>query len=643
MPLWRALTRPARWAALVAGALPVLAFPAPDLGFLAWCGLVPGLLIMRAAPTVREAAVRGWWFGTGYMMAAHYWLAPNIGPGLLLAGIAFGLLWTGVAVSTRLLLAAPVTAGRALAALAVVPSYWLLIEWIRSWQGFAGPWALLGASQWQYPPVLALAAVGGVWLVSFAVVAANTGLVILITAGPPLLRLLGAAGTAVAVAAGPVAYALTPPVPAQRELTVALVQPGIDHDPAVRAHASERLSRGLAARHPDLIVWGESSIGFDLHRYPRLLASIEALSAADRAPILVNQDSLVRGGKSKSAILVGPHRVQGTYTKSRLVPFGEYIPFRGQLGWLTRISRAAAVNMIPGSGARVLTVTAPGMRPLRIGVLICFESAFPDMSRVDARRGAQLIVYQTSDSTFQQSWAPAQHAAMGALRAAETGRPVVQAALSGNSVAFDARGRLLGSLTTSQHGVLVVRLSLPPATAFTPFDRAGEVVPWLAIIIAVIAAATAVIPRGRSGRPIAIPLGDNHRRAPSVSIMKRSPGEGPAPPAPDEGGDEASSRRAQRLPAAMLPPITAPAGEILGQQRRTISAGQRPRAAAAPRLSLRPAGQADDDGGGSERRPARSRLPELGCFHPEFPPATRRAGSVVGSGDSRGAARHHPG
>jgi apolipoprotein N-acyltransferase len=553
MSVWRALTRPARWAAIAAGALPVLAFPAPDLGFLAWGALVPGLLLMRAAPSWREAAVCGWWFGTGYMLATHYWLAPNIGPGLLLAALALGFLWIGVGVSTRALLGGRVSAGRALAALPVVPSYWLIIEWIRSWQALGGPWALLGASQWRYPPVLALAAVGGVWLITFAIVAANVGLVILAAARPLPLRLLGAAAAAVAVAAGPAAYALTPPVLPQRYFTVALVQPGLDRNPAVRAAASRRLSEGLAARRPDLIVWGESSIGFDLRRSPLVLHRIERLSAADRAEILVNQDSLVPGGKSKTALLVSPRGIRGSYVKSRLVPFGEYIPLRGELGWLTRISRAAPVNMIPGPGARVLTVTGPRLRPVRIGVLICFESAFPDMSRADARFGAQLLVYQTSDATFQQSWAPAQHASLGALRAAETGRPAVQAALTGDSVAFDARGRLLGSLTTSQRGVLLVRVGLPPASALTPFDRAGEVVPWLAIIIAIVAAAMAVLPSRRMDRPGEIPLGGNHRRFPSVFIMKRSPGEGPAPPAPHQGGDEASSRRAQRLPARLLP------------------------------------------------------------------------------------------
>ena len=209
MAVWRALTKPARYAALVAGALPVLAFPAPNLEFLAWFALVPGLLLMRASPSAREAGVRGWWFGAGFIFAAHYWLLPNIGPALLLVAIVVGALWIPVAVSTWILLRPPVTAVRGLAALLVVPSYWLVIEWIRSWQGFGGPWALLGASQWQHPVVLGLAAVGGVWLVSFAIVAANTGIVILLTAGRTPVRVLGAAAAATTIVAGPAAFALT--------------------------------------------------------------------------------------------------------------------------------------------------------------------------------------------------------------------------------------------------------------------------------------------------------------------------------------------------------------------------------------------------------------------------------------------------
>src|SRR5258708_7739815 len=134
------------------------------------------MLLFRAAPSAREAAVRGWWFGTGFLIASVYWLIPNGGPGLLLAAGVMGVLWTGVGGATWGLLRPPVTPLRALAALAVVPSCWLVADWARSWQGFGGPWAVYGASQWQHPVFLALAALGGVWLVRFALVAANPGI-----------------------------------------------------------------------------------------------------------------------------------------------------------------------------------------------------------------------------------------------------------------------------------------------------------------------------------------------------------------------------------------------------------------------------------------------------------------------------------
>src|SRR5262249_6855179 len=162
--------------------------------------------------SAREAAVRAWWFGAGFVMAAHYWLVPNIGPALLLVAIVLGALWAGVGVSAQALLRPPMTLGRSLAALVVVPSHWLLVGWIRACQALGGRCALLGASQWQHPAMLALASVGGVWLVSFALVAANTGIVILVTAPRAALRAVGAVAAAVAAGAGPLAFAFTPPV-----------------------------------------------------------------------------------------------------------------------------------------------------------------------------------------------------------------------------------------------------------------------------------------------------------------------------------------------------------------------------------------------------------------------------------------------
>ena len=528
----RGLAKPVRYLTLLAGALPALAFPDANLEILAWFGLVPGLLLMRAAPSAREAAVRGWWFGAGFLMANLYWLAPELGPGLLLIAIVVGVLWTGVAVATWALLRRPVSVLRALAALVVLPSYWLVIEWIRSWQALGGPWAVLGASQWQHPAVLALAAVGGVWLVSFAIVTVNTAIVIALVSGSAGSRILGAVAIAIVAAAGPVAFALTPATPVARQMTIALVQPGIQPDPAIRANASQRLTTAAARSgspreaRPGLIVWGESSIAHNLHYDPALLHQIEALAAASHADILVNQDSVHAGQKSKVAVLVSQDGIVGEYAKTRLVPFGEYIPFRQQLSWLTKISKAAPVNMVPGNGAHNLVARLPDGSPLTVGVLICFESAFPDMARVDTDHGAQVIIYQTSDSTFQDTWALAQHASLGALRAAETGRPVVQAALTGDSAAFDSRGRLLSWYGPGREGIDVVRLALPPAAARTPYDRLGDYVPWTAVGIALVAAVIALIRWDHRGNPLRILWRGNQRGTSSVSPSADSPGSG---------------------------------------------------------------------------------------------------------------------
>jgi len=295
----KSLRQPARYAVLAAGALQLLEFPDPNLELLAWVGLVPGLMLMAAAPTRREAVVRGWWFGTGYLAATMYWLIPNLGPGLLVVAIGWASCGQGTGLAVWATLRPPVTAARAAAALALVPSAWLMTEWVRSWQGIGGPWSVLGASQWQHPVILALAAVGGVWLVSFALVAANTGIAVAMLARSLVPRLIGGAVALVAIVAGPTAFALTAPSPATGTVTVALVQPGVLASAAQRLTVSERLTAGRA-RHAGLIVWGESSVGYDLDSDPAVLHRLEALSASVGTQILASQDAVSpTGAKSR--------------------------------------------------------------------------------------------------------------------------------------------------------------------------------------------------------------------------------------------------------------------------------------------------------------------------------------------------------
>ncbi|MFF1556774.1 apolipoprotein N-acyltransferase [Streptomyces sp. NPDC058279] len=471
---WRAA------AAVAAGALPALAFPAPALWWFAYVALVPWMLLLRSAPSGRRAAVEGWLGGTGFVFAVHHWLLPSLHVFLFLLSALLGVLWMPWALLVRELLGGVATAGRAGAALVLLPAGWLLPELVRSWQGLGGPWGLLGASQWQVPPALLLASAGGVWLVSLLVVAVNCALALLVAV--PGARVPAVAGmTGCALLTGAV-WLWAPRPEVSGGLRVAVVQPGLvadGPDSAERRFAvGERLTLELAERpadrRPDLVVWGESSVGEDLTARPDLARRLAALSARVGAPLLVNVDARRsdRPGIYKSSLLIGPEGPTGErYDKMRLVPFGEYIPARALLGWVTSVGKAAGENRRRGDTAALMAL--PDRPGVRLGPLICFESAFPDMSRRLTRDGAELLVTQSSTSSFQDGWAPAQHASLAALRAAEDGRPVVHATLTGISEVHGPSGERVGpALPTSASTAAVYEVPLARGT--TLYVRFGD-------------------------------------------------------------------------------------------------------------------------------------------------------------------------
>ncbi|CAL9356138.1 apolipoprotein N-acyltransferase [Streptomyces sp. enrichment culture] len=475
-----------RWgrgaAAVLAGALPALAFPAPSLWWLAYAALVPWLLLLRAAPTGRRAALDGWLGGTGFMLAVHHWLMPNLHVFILLLAALLGLLWApwGWLVRWAFREAAG-SPGRALLGCAVVPSGWLMVEVVRSWEGLGGPWGLLGASQWQVAPALRVAAVGGVWLVTLLVVAVNTALALLV-AVPSVRAAAVAALAACAVALAAAGLWAAPPEPVGT-VRVGVVQPGVTDGPERRFARGEELTRALAERNVDLVVWGESSVGADLAARPDLAERLADLSRQVGAEVLVNVDARRSDvpGIYKSSVLVGPAGPTGDrYDKMRLVPFGEYVPARAVLGWVTSVGRAADEDRRRGTAQVVMTAGKGG--ELLVGPLVCFESAFPDMSRHLAQDGARLLVAQSATSTFQDSWAPAQHASLAALRAAETGRPMVHATLTGVSAAYGPDGARIGAPLGTDRSAAAV-YDVPLAAETTPYARFGDWPVWAALAV----------------------------------------------------------------------------------------------------------------------------------------------------------------
>jgi len=479
-------------AAVAAGALPALAFPALPLWWLAYAALVPWLLLARSAGTARRAALDGWLGGAGFMIAMHHWLWSSLHVFIVPLALLLGMLWAPWGWLVRRLLGGDPGPGQTSAALVLVPCGWLMAELARSWQYLGGPWGLLGASQWQFTPALRLMSLGGVWLVSLLVVAVNTAVAILI-AVPPSRKPACAALAMVAVAAA--AVRLWAPVPERTgTVRVAVVQPGVIVGPQARFDREERLTRRLTGQGVDLVVWGESSVGFDLTKRPDIARRIAGLSREVGADLLVNVDARRGDGRgiSKTSVLIGPDGPVGAaYDKMRLVPFGEYVPFRSVLGWATSVGKAAGVDRRRGDHQVVMNTGT-----LRLGPLVCFESAFPDMSRHLADAGAQLLVTQSSTSTFQDTWAPAQHASLAALRSAESWRPMVHATLTGITAVYDAQGHPVGSRLGTSRSTAAL-FEVPLADGRSPYDRYGDWAWHLAVIVLLAGAGYEAVARSR--------------------------------------------------------------------------------------------------------------------------------------------------
>ncbi len=131
--------------------------------------------------------------------------------------------------------------------------------------------------------------------------------------------------------------------------------------------------------------------------------------------------------------------VEGRYDKTRLVPFGEYVPFAPFLNALKPLARSLGISdFSAGKTYPVFDLTPVD----RFGVLICFEDTFSDLSRKFANQGATFLTVITNDAWFKLSGASQQHLQASIFRALETGLPIVRAANTGISGFINIKGEL---------------------------------------------------------------------------------------------------------------------------------------------------------------------------------------------------------
>ncbi len=479
---------------LASGLTLSLAFPPAEIWPVSFVALAPLLWLLRGV-SARRGFVLGLVYGMAFYGATLWWI------------LRFGLLgWTGLTLLSGLSVAvfgavAPwwVRPGRPIRTAVGLAALWTVVDFLRaSWPLGGFTWGSLGVSQVDDRALIRLATVAGVWGVTFVVAFVNAILVEAAAGGGAVSRRASRAALAAAVVVAPLAIPF--PTAPGSTLDVATIQldvrdaartSNVDEDLAVaRLHvdAHER----LRSNPPDLAVWGEGALDPSAAADAATIASARDVIASVGAPTIVGAVLDDPDARQRTSVVVfdGRGEVADRYDKTHLVPFGEYVPFRANLDWIEALEQVP-IDRAPGERARAVRVA--NLPP--IGTPICFENSFPEIPRALVNDGAQLLVVPVNNASYGFSAASEQHLQMSRIRAVETGRWVVNAAVSGVSAFIDPSGRVLARTELFEPAVLRSTVVLSDET--TLFVRFGNWVPWLSLPVL----ASLFLPPRRRARP----------------------------------------------------------------------------------------------------------------------------------------------
>jgi apolipoprotein N-acyltransferase len=511
--------------ALAFGCLLGLSSPGFDLSFLAWIGLVPLLVLLRAANGRLEASLIGLLFGLGYHLVGLScylglyplrWLGVDDIFGIQAAAAVWFLESTHEALLfmafALMIFCLPIRAGFVpyfrrpfFPYLFSIPLVWLFLQWTVGTSEFfiSLPVNQLAYSQHANLPFIQAARFGGSGLIDFLIVLTNAAVAQLVldftTLAPPLsgrvdqfskkvgatidflcifvvLMILNISGRA---QISDVEfdchldnpnnyYRQTPSVP------VALVQGNVTiEEDRLKTTSPEDISK----RYMDL----STNLGVGLVVYPEgllnasqtgpglLLGKLRSLSGTEKKEILVGSiESLDQGRVNAGRIISYLPTKDVLYVKQRLVPFGEFAPlgsvgkdFSDRIG--SRVS-SSPEQFLRGQKTHLLQAMWG-----KVGVSICAEIIYPHIVSTEVRRGANLLVNMSNLGWFHASSLNRQMLAASVFRAIENGRYVVVASNTGISAVIDPAGMVKSQSLPGRRGVILDTVQF--LYTQTPFSR----------------------------------------------------------------------------------------------------------------------------------------------------------------------------
>jgi len=419
----------------------------------------------------------GWCFGTALFLGGVYWVyfsmhdygnVPSVLAALLtlLFAMFLGLFVALGGWLSRRYFSLQRTAYLWL----VLPAFWVLMEWIRSWlfTGFA--WLNIGASQVEWP-LMGYAPIFGEFGMSWLLALTAAGLVY-VSDAENKKRFITVLAVGVFWVGGFFLNEVRWTEKTGTPFSVALVQGNVDQiekwDPAFR---EEIINGYLEQTRPhwgtDVIIWPETAISVFYHHVPEIIEGLERQAKKSASDMLVGIPYRDQSTNEyfNSILSLGAER--GFYHKRHLVPFGEFIPFQK---W---ISNVLDFMGLPMSGFGRGLATQPPLKAggYLAGMTVCYEIIFNN-EVIQSLPAANYLVNVSNNTWFGNSSMPYQQLQMAQLRARETERYVLSATNNGVSAVVDESGHIVG--TSPQFQKHVLKADVQPRTGATPYVRWGN-------------------------------------------------------------------------------------------------------------------------------------------------------------------------
>lgn len=458
--------------ALVAGALMPLSLAPLDWWLLAF--VAPALLALLLYGQQKKSTLfaLSFAFGAGVFGVGASWVFVSIhqhgNASVLLAGLLTLLFSLGLGS----VFALPFIGLRwikhtnKLAYLLAFTSTWVLGEWLRSWLLTGFPWLFIGYSQLT-TGLAGLAPIGGIFLVSFgvlvtAVLFASLPLQVANRQKAILLSI-----TATVWTAGVIGNHYPWTTEQGDDITVAMIQANIPQEkkwqPEYRTPTLNTYSHmSQTAQNNDWIIWPEAAIPVLYSRAEMFLSDIDAFAKETDTALLTGIlfDDRHNNRFHNSAVAIG--NGSGVYHKTRLVPFGEYVPLEKWLRGI--ISFFNLPTSIISKGNDVQPELKMGEH--NVGMAICYEIVYPDIVAQRAKN-ADVLMTLSNDAWFGASWAPLQHLQMAQMRALENGRYLIRSTNNGISAIVKPDGSM--SATSQQFAQEILSGTVKSMTGHTWF------------------------------------------------------------------------------------------------------------------------------------------------------------------------------